>query len=137
MGMMRGLHPANRAASAGLCSCDRRGCKWRYRRSAGRSATAAGGIWPVLKGGVLANLAVASFGHLIQVIRHGLKKIQYRPHLIDGCLARTGLALEPGETPNGHQELKTFNQEQTHLPPGGTFLKSRNPEPSGWAYNLP
>jgi len=35
----------------------------------------------VLKGGVLANLAVASFGHLVQVIRHGLKKIQYRPGL--------------------------------------------------------
>jgi hypothetical protein len=37
------------------------------------------GIWSVLKGGVLANLAVASFGHLVQVIRHGLKKVQYRP----------------------------------------------------------
>ena len=37
------------------------------------------GIWSVLKGGVLANLAVASFGHLVQVIRHGLKKIQYQP----------------------------------------------------------
>jgi hypothetical protein len=33
----------------------------------------------VLKAGVLANLAVASFGHLVQVIRHGLRKIQYRP----------------------------------------------------------
>ena len=57
------------------------------------------GIWSVLKGGVLANLAVASFGHLVQVIRHGLKKIQYRPGLIEGCLAGTGLALEPGKTP--------------------------------------
>jgi hypothetical protein len=28
-------------------------------------------IWPVLKRGVLASLAVASLGHLIQVIRHG------------------------------------------------------------------
>jgi len=53
----------------------------------------------VLKGGVLANLAVASFAHLVQVIRHGLKKVQYRPALIEGCLAGTGLALEPGETP--------------------------------------
>jgi hypothetical protein len=24
-----------------------------------------------------------------------LKKIQYRPHLIDGCLAATGLEIEP------------------------------------------
>src|SRR5258708_23974672 len=53
------------------------------------------GIWSVLKGGVLANLAVASFGHLVQVIRHGLKKIQYQPGLIDGCLAGTGLTLGP------------------------------------------
>ena len=57
------------------------------------------GIWSVLKRGVLANLAVASFGHLVQVIRHGLKKIQYRPGLIEGCLAGTGLTLEPGRTP--------------------------------------
>lgn len=53
------------------------------------------GIWSVLKGGVLANLAAASFAHLLRVIRHGLKKIQYRPGLIEGCLAGTGLALQP------------------------------------------
>ncbi|MGZ3488531.1 MAG: transposase [Isosphaeraceae bacterium] len=44
------------------------------------------GIWSVLKRGVLANLAVASFGP-VQVIRHGLKKIQYQPGLIEGRLA--------------------------------------------------
>ena len=49
----------------------------------------------MLKRGALANLAVASFAHLVQVIRHGLKKIQYQPGLIEGCLAGTGLALEP------------------------------------------
>jgi hypothetical protein len=27
--------------------------------------------------------------------RRKLKKIQYRPHLIDGCLAGTGLTIEP------------------------------------------
>jgi hypothetical protein len=52
------------------------------------------GIWSVLKRGVLANLAVTSFAHLVQVIRHGLKKIQYQPRLIEGCLAGTGLILE-------------------------------------------
>ena len=66
------------------------------------------GIWSVLKGGVLANLAVASFAHLVQVIRHGLKKIQYRPGLIEGCLAGTGLTLDQAEQPNRHHELKTF-----------------------------
>ena len=48
----------------------------------------------MFKRGVLANLAVASFGHLVQVIQHGLKKIQSQPGLIEGCLARTGLALD-------------------------------------------
>ena len=51
------------------------------------------GIWSVLKRGVLANLAVANFAHLVQVIRHGLKKIQYQPGLIEGCLAGTGLTF--------------------------------------------
>jgi hypothetical protein len=40
------------------------------------------GIWSVLKRGVLASLAVTGFSHLLQVIRHGLKKIQYQPGLI-------------------------------------------------------
>ena len=55
------------------------------------------GIWSLLKRS-MANFAVASFAHLIQVIRHGLKKIQYRPGLIEGCLAGTALVLEPGKT---------------------------------------
>jgi hypothetical protein len=56
------------------------------------------GIWSVLKRGVLANLAAASFGHLIQVIRHGLNEDPVQPSLIEGCLAGTGLALQPAET---------------------------------------
>jgi hypothetical protein len=56
------------------------------------------GIWSVLKRGVLANLAITSFARLLQVIRHGLKIIQYQPGLIEGCLAGTGLALEPDRT---------------------------------------
>jgi hypothetical protein len=50
----------------------------------------------VLKRGVPANLALASFAHLVAVVRHGLKKIQYQPDLIEGCLAGAGLILEPG-----------------------------------------
>lgn len=53
----------------------------------------------MLKRGVLANLATASFAYLVQVVRHGLKKIQHQRGLIEGCLAGTGLALEPAETP--------------------------------------
>jgi hypothetical protein len=31
----------------------------------------------------------------LRISEHKLKKIQYRPHLIDGCLAATGLRFEP------------------------------------------
>ena len=64
------------------------------RRPTPPTSTPSKGIWSVLKRGVLASLAVASFGHLVQVMRHGLKKIQYQPGLIVGCLAGTGLALD-------------------------------------------
>jgi transposase len=53
------------------------------------------GIWSSLKRGPLANLAVTSYAHLLQVIKHGLRKIQHQPGLIEGCLAGTGLTLEP------------------------------------------
>nr|BFE88190.1 hypothetical protein GCM10020093_107910 [Planobispora longispora] len=51
------------------------------------------GIWSLLNRGGLANLAVTGLDELVRVVKRGLKKIQYRPHLIDGCLAETGLAL--------------------------------------------
>ena len=31
----------------------------------------------------------------VRIVKRKLKKIQYRPHLIDGCLAVTGLEIEP------------------------------------------
>ncbi len=34
---------------------------------------------------MLANLPAANLDHLACVIKRGLKKIKYRPHLIDGC----------------------------------------------------
>ncbi|MGW7417632.1 transposase [Streptomyces sp. NPDC054863] len=46
------------------------------------------GIWSLLKR-ALADFAAADLAHLTRVI----KKIQYRPHLIDGCLPTTGLDL--------------------------------------------
>ncbi|MEV4751666.1 hypothetical protein AB0K21_35370 [Streptosporangium sp. NPDC049248] len=44
---------------------------------------------------MLTNLAVGSLDHLARVIKRGLERIQYRPYLIDGCLAETGLARKP------------------------------------------
>ncbi|MER7207869.1 hypothetical protein ABT340_12445 [Streptosporangium sp. NPDC000239] len=52
------------------------------------------GIWSLLNRSGLANLATANLEHLVRAIKRGLKKIQYRPHLIDGCLAGTGLTLK-------------------------------------------
>jgi hypothetical protein len=53
------------------------------------------GIWSLLKRGPLANLAAAGLTHLTRVVKRGLKKIQYRAHLIDGCLLETGLDMIP------------------------------------------
>jgi transposase len=51
------------------------------------------GIWSLLKR-AMANFAAADLADLIRIIKRKLKKIQYRPHLIDGCLAGTGLTIE-------------------------------------------
>ena len=51
------------------------------------------GIWSLLKR-AMANFAAAGQAGLVRIIKRKLKKIQYRPHLIDGCLAATGLTLE-------------------------------------------
>ncbi|MFG3399150.1 transposase [Streptomyces parvus] len=53
------------------------------------------GIWSLLRRGWLSNVAVSTPEHLVQRIRHGLRHIQYRSHLIDGCLAETGLTIRP------------------------------------------
>jgi hypothetical protein len=42
---------------------------------------------------ILADLAVADFRRLVRAVKRGLKKIQYRPHLVNGYLAETGLTL--------------------------------------------
>jgi putative transposase len=43
----------------------------------------------------LGNLAVRDVDQLAAVVKNRLKRIQYRPQLIDGFLAQTGLSLEP------------------------------------------
>jgi hypothetical protein len=52
------------------------------------------GIWSLLKRSI-ANFAAADQAGLVRIIKRKLKKIQYRPHLIDGCLTATGLRIEP------------------------------------------
>ena len=59
------------------------------------------GAWSNMKNG-LGNLAACTLDQLAANIRNRLRRIQYRPGLIDGFLAQTGLALEPptAETPS-------------------------------------
>jgi transposase len=52
------------------------------------------GVWSHLKRG-LGNIAFRSVDDLAAVVRNRLNRIQYRPELLTGCLAQTGLALEP------------------------------------------
>lgn len=51
------------------------------------------GIWSLLRRTCQANTAFTDPEHLISTLRHGLRQIQYRSDLIDGCLAATGLKL--------------------------------------------
>ncbi len=43
----------------------------------------------------MANFAAAGQAGLVRIIKRKLKKIQYRPHLIDGCLSAAGPKTEP------------------------------------------
>ena len=52
------------------------------------------GIWSLLKRSMV-NFAAADLDGLVRIIKRKLKKIQYRPHLINGCLAATGPRIEP------------------------------------------
>ena len=52
------------------------------------------GIWSLLKRAI-ASFAAADVDGLVRIVKRKLKKIQCRPRLIDGCLAGTGLSIEP------------------------------------------
>ncbi|WP_315986740.1 transposase [Streptomyces sp. STR69] len=51
------------------------------------------GIWSLVKRDI-GSLAAADLTQITTAVKHGLKTIQYRSHLVDGCLAATGLALD-------------------------------------------
>ncbi|MGO8726663.1 MAG: hypothetical protein ACLPN6_15445 [Streptosporangiaceae bacterium] len=50
---------------------------------------------PVPLPAVLVAVPASSVDQLAATVRNRLKRIQYRPALIDGFLAQTGLTLEP------------------------------------------
>jgi DDE superfamily endonuclease len=51
------------------------------------------GVWANVKNG-LGNLAAHGIDHLATIVKNRLKRIQYRPDLINGFLTQTGLSLE-------------------------------------------
>ncbi|MFJ3725789.1 hypothetical protein ACIPYQ_24920 [Streptomyces sp. NPDC090045] len=42
----------------------------------------------------IGNLAAANLDQLARAVKRTLKQIQYRPHLVDGCLTGTGLTMD-------------------------------------------
>jgi hypothetical protein len=52
------------------------------------------GIWPLLKRSMTSFVAADQAG-LVRIIKRKLNKIQYRPHLINGRPAATGLRTGP------------------------------------------
>lgn len=51
------------------------------------------GVWSLVKRYV-ENLAAADLGQITRAVKRRLKRIQYRPDLVDGCLLGTGLILD-------------------------------------------
>jgi transposase len=51
------------------------------------------GIWALVKRD-LGNLAATDLGGITRAVKHRLKGIRYRPDLVGGCIAATGLSLD-------------------------------------------
>ncbi|MFG3021591.1 transposase [Streptomyces sp. NPDC048254] len=52
------------------------------------------GVWSLLKHAI-ANFVATDLSGLVRIVKSKLKKIQFRADLIDGCLAGTGLTIQP------------------------------------------
>jgi transposase len=51
------------------------------------------GIWSMVKRDI-GNLAAADLSQITRAVKRRLKQIQYRPDVVDGCLAGTGLVVD-------------------------------------------
>ncbi|MFD3658880.1 transposase [Streptomyces sp. NPDC058620] len=56
------------------------------------------GVWAHVKNS-LANLAVVALDRLETLVRNRIKRLQYRPHTLDGFIAGTGLTLDTPTSP--------------------------------------
>jgi len=50
-------------------------------------------VWSLVKHD-LGNLAATDLGQITRAVKRKLKVLQYRPHVIDGCLTGTGVVLD-------------------------------------------
>ncbi|WP_331747320.1 hypothetical protein OG365_40255 (plasmid) [Streptomyces sp. NBC_00853] len=50
------------------------------------------GVWALVKR-TIGNLAATNLDQMAKAVKRSLKQIQYRPHLVDGCLTGTGLTM--------------------------------------------
>jgi hypothetical protein len=87
-----GYTPAEQQGGAGALRS--KGPVSRERLSPQQWARLEAGIWSLLKRS-MASFAAAGLDGLVRIVKRKLKKIRYRPHLIDGCLAGIGLRIEP------------------------------------------
>ncbi len=56
------------------------------------------GVWAHIKHS-MTNLAVIALDRLEVIVRNRLKRLQYRPEVLNGFIAGTGLALDTSRTP--------------------------------------
>ncbi|MFD7626584.1 transposase [Streptomyces sp. NPDC059851] len=66
------------------------------------------GIWSIFRRPPQANTAFTDPSHLMRQLRHGLRQIQYRSDIIDGCLTGTGLTLTTSR-PQPQQRVKAIS----------------------------
>jgi hypothetical protein len=52
------------------------------------------GVWSLLERATV-NFVVTDLNGLVRIVKRKLKKIQFRPHRIEGRLAGTGLIVDP------------------------------------------
>lgn len=77
------------------------------------------GIWSLLRRSSHANTAFTDPDHLVRHLRRGLRQLQYRSDLIDGCLAATGLRTTEGRSPRRHHTYKLSNSTKPRAAVGG------------------
>ncbi|CAK7286821.1 DDE_3 domain-containing protein [Streptomyces misionensis JCM 4497] len=71
------------------------------------------GVWSLVKRDI-GNLAAADLSEITRAVKRRLKQIQYRPHVVDGCLAGTGLAFGMDDLDNhGQRPRRRFLDERT------------------------